>query len=103
MKRAPLSRCYFDYPTLLLTVVFYLSEAFAAINGSAFGRLETKLRFLAALGANSGIKLSGFTGRRFSLVTARLASLGLILESFFRIELLFTCCEYEFLSAVFAS
>ena len=86
---------------LLLTVVLHLGEAFAAVNGSALSRLETELCFLAALVAYGGIKLS-FTGRGFSLVTAGLASLRLILKSLFRVELLITRGENELLTAVLA-
>ena len=77
-------------------------EAFAAVNRSVARGLEGDLARLAAFSANGVEHLSGFAARILSLVTARLASLGLVLEALLRVEFLFTGGENEFVAAFLA-
>lgn len=77
-------------------------EALTAVNGSVAGRLERKLCFAAAFAAGSDEVLTLASFSILSLVAASLTALGLILEAFFSIELLLTCCEHKFLAAISA-
>ncbi len=78
--------------------------ALAAVNGAVFPRLEGNLGGLPAFGAD-GIKhltrtagsAAGFPG-----LTAGLAAGGLVLESLFGVEFLFTGGENELSTAVLA-
>ena len=56
-------------------------KAFAAVNRSVVRGSKGDLCFLAALCADCGVHFSGSFGSFLLLVSARLASLGLVLES----------------------
>ena len=86
----------------LLLLLFHFSEAFAAVNRSVVTWLEGNFSFASAVSACCCEHFSLFTVSILSLVAAFLASLRFILETFFSIEFLLTCCEYEFFSAFFA-
>ena len=90
-----------SYITVLLSVAFFL-EARAAINGSVTGGLERKLSLASALRAGSDEVLTLASFSILFLVAASLAALRLVLKALFSIELLLTCCEYKFLSAISA-
>ena len=101
---AAFSTSYVIYdPFAISLLLLHSCEALAAVYGSVAGGLERNLCFLAALSAHGGVHLSLCSGSVLSCVTASLASLGLVLEAFFSIELLLTCSENEFLSAILAN
>lgn len=81
-----------------------LGETFRAVNGLVAGGLEGNRVGLAAIVANYfeaaalGAAAGGFTVR-----SAALAAGGFVLEALFRIELLLTCGENEFASAILAN
>lgn len=77
-----------------------LGEAVAAINRAAFGGLKRHFAGLPAGSANGVEHLTLRTPRVFAGVTARFASLGLVHEPFFFVEILFACSKHEFLPAV---
>jgi len=86
-------------------------EALAAINRSVFSGLERNLCLLAACCASSREHFSAAVRRvrrsaaaiiGLACITAILASGGFIGEALFSIEILFTCSEDEFLSAISA-
>ena len=77
-------------------------EAFAAVNRSVARGLERDLARLAAFRANGVEHLSGFAAGVLSLVTARFASLGLVLEALLSVELLLTRREHEVRTAFLA-
>lgn len=87
-----------DLPLLFAT---HLSETVAAINGTVALRLKGNPCFPAAVGASGSKELSGATGRIFAGVTAGLAALRLILETVFRVKLLFTGGEHELIATFF--
>ncbi len=74
--------------------------AFAAVYRSVIRGLEGNLCFLATLCASGCKELSGSLACVLSCVAAGLASLGLILETAFCVELLLTCGENEFCAAI---
>ena len=78
------------------------SKALAAKNRSVAGGLERNLCFFSALSASYAEKLSLGLSCVLSLVTASLASLGLILEALLCKKLLFACCENKLLTAILA-
>ena len=77
-------------------------KAFAAVHRFAFGRIEGHFAGLAALGADGIEHLAIASGRSLAGVTAFFASLGFVLETLFRIELLLTGGEHEILAALLA-
>ena len=82
--------------------MFHFSIAVAAINRSVVAGLEGNLSFLAATCASGGEKFScGLAGVLLS-GTAGFASQGFVLKTFFCVEFLFTCGEYEFVTAILA-
>ena len=84
------------------SALFHLRETFAAINGSVRTRQEWDFRFLSTTCACCDVHFSLGLPGIFSYVAAVFASLGLVLESLFRVKLLVSDSKYEFLSAVFA-
>ena len=80
------------------------SEAFAVVYGAVFLGLERNLGGLSAFRANSVVHLTRSAGSAACLacLTAGLAAGGLVLESLFGIEFLFTCSENELSATVFA-
>ena len=80
------------------------SKAFAAIYGAILLRLERNLGRLSAFRANSVEHRTRTAGSTAGLarLTAGLAAGGLVLESFFGIEFLFTGSENELSATVFA-
>lgn len=91
------------YAALIGFLLLLLCKAFAAIYGSVFSGLEGYFRLGAAGGAGGGEVLSIRPAGSLSGRAAFFASLGFVLETLFRIELLLARCEYEFLSAFFAN
>ena len=77
-------------------------EALAAINRSVARGLERNLARLAAFRADGVEHFSLFATGVLSLRTAVLASLGFVLESLFRIELLLAGGEHELVAAFLA-
>ena len=79
-------------------------EALAAVYGTILSRLEGNLSGLSAFGADGIVHLARTAGSTagFTGLTASLAAGGLILESFFGIEFLFTGSENELSATVFA-
>ena len=86
-----------------LALILHLSVACAAVYRSIIGRLEGNLRNATAFCTSSLVHLALGLTACLSLVTAALASLGLVLEASFSIEFLFACGEYEFSAAIFAN
>lgn len=86
------------YDTSLLLLHF--SVALAAVYRSVTAGLEGNLCFLTASCAGSGVKLLLRLTGSLSCFTARLASLGLVLEPFLGVELLLACGEDELLAAI---
>lgn len=97
-----ISSIYLSQKLKLLLVLLHSGKALRAVYRSVVAGLERNFCFLTAVSANSCEHFLGFTACILSLVTACLASLGLILETLFCIEFLLTCCEYEFLAAFLA-
>ena len=88
---------------LVVALLFlHLGKALAAINRSVVSRLERHLSLGATGGADGGVHLSLLLGSILSGVTARLASLGLILEPSLGIKVLLTGSEHELRATVFA-
>ena len=85
-----------------LALVLHLSVACAAVYRSVVGRLEGNLRNTTATCTSSLVHLALGLTACLSLVTAALASLGLVLEALLCIELLLTCGEHELAAAVLA-
>jgi hypothetical protein len=83
-------------------LLLHSGEAFAAIYRSVVAGLERNLSFLAAVSANGGEHFSLFLVYVLSLVTAYLASLGLVLEALFCVEFLFAGGEHEIIAAFLA-
>lgn len=79
------------------------SKAFTAVHRFIRAGLERKNRFSAAVCTYSRISGPIASYSLFSRITASLASLGLVLKSLFSIEFLFTGCENEFVTAIFAN
>ena len=79
-------------------------KALAAVYGAVFLRLERNLGGLSAFRANSVVHLTRSAGSTAGLtrLTAGLAAGGLVLESLFGIEFLFTGSENELSATVFA-
>lgn len=94
-KRAPYIRSSF--------FACLFSETIAAINGTVVVRLKRNLAGFSASCTNS-IKHLSCASVCISLArcAARSATLRLIGKAFFSKKLLLTCCEGEFLSAIFA-
>ena len=78
-------------------------ETIAAVNRTIGFRLERNLCFAATGSAYCCIHLSGSGAAVLAGISARLASLGLILETFFSVEILLTCSEDKFCTTVFAN
>jgi hypothetical protein len=79
-----------------------LGKAFATVNRAVVPGTERNLAGCSAGSADSVKHFTlGFSGV-FAGIAAVLAACGFISESFFSEEVLFTCGEYEFLSAVSA-
>ena len=89
---------------MLLSLSATGGEALAAVYGTVFLRLERNLSRLSAFRANSVIHLTRSAGSTAGLtrLTAGLAAGGLVLESLFGIEFLFTGSENELSATVFA-
>jgi hypothetical protein len=87
---------------LKLVFAFHAGEAFAAIHRTVLTGFERNLRFVAAVGADSGVHFSFGSGSVFASVTARFAALGLVYKAFFGIEFLLTGGEHKFGAAFFA-
>ena len=85
-----------------LVVLLHCCEALAAINGTIIGGLEGNLCFFAAVCANSSKVFSCLLGSVLLSVSAGLASLGLVLETFLGIEFLLTCGEHKLLTTILA-
>ena len=85
-----------------LVVLLHCCEAIAAINGTIAGGLEGNFCFLAAVSASSGKILSCLSGSILLRVSAGLASLGFVLESFLGVEFLFTGGENELAATILA-
>ena len=83
--------------------LLHLCEALAAVYGTVGFGLEGNLCLAAACCANCGKELTGTTGCILACVTARFATLGLILEAALCIELLLTCGENELLTTFLAN
>ena len=94
-------RCFKILGSALLCFL-HLGKALAAVNGTVSLGLEGNLCFLSAGCASRSEELSRTVALLFTLVAAFLAALRLILEASLGIELLLSCCEYEFSSAFFA-
>ena len=79
-------------------------KALTAVYGTVFLRLERNLGGLSAFRANSVVHLTRSAGSTAGLtrLTAGLAAGGLVLESLFGIEFLFTGSENELSATVFA-
>ena len=78
-----------------------LCEALAAVNRSVLAGLERNASLAAAACTYGSEHFLG--GLVLSGIAAVLASLGLVLESLFCVELLLACCEYELVTAVLAN
>ena len=83
-------------------LIFRCCKAFAAVYRSVACGLERNLSLFSTLSALNCEKLSLGLSCVLSLVTASLASLGLVLEALLCIKLLFACCESELLTAILA-
>ena len=77
-------------------------KALAAVDSLTLSRIERNLAFLAAISANCIEHLSCTLCTVLASITARLASLGLVLEALLCIELLLTGSEHEVLTAILA-
>ena len=80
-------------------------EAFAAVDGTIFLRLEGNLGRTAALSTDRVIhhtRSAGSRAIRLAGLTAGLTAGGLVLEALFGVEFLFPGGEHEFLATVFA-
>ena len=86
----------------LLRCRLLFGKAFAAVNGSVFTGLEGNLCNAAAFVTGSFEPFAFAAVGVFACITASLAALGLVYETFFSIEFLFACCEYEFFAAFLA-
>ena len=83
-------------------VVLVILETSAAIDGAVVSRYEGNLGGRTALGTDCVIHFAlGVTGV-LAVAAAVLAADGLILETLFRIKLLFARREYEFRTTIFA-
>ena len=76
-------------------------KAFAAVNRSVVRGSKGNLCFLAALCADCGVHFSGSFGSFLLLFSARLASLGLVLESARRVKFPFHGRETDFCPPLF--
>jgi hypothetical protein len=81
---------------LELLLFLHLSVALAAINRAVFAGTEGNLRVSATAVAGRGEHLAVRAGCVLALVTASLASLGLVHEASLSVELLLTSGEDEF-------
>ena len=95
-----LKRVHSDFLDLLF--LLHSSKAFAAVYGSVVRRLEGNESGTTALMTGGFEEFLLGLAYVFALITARLASLGLVLEALFSIEFLFSCGEYEIVATVFA-
>ena len=80
----------------------HLCEAFAAVYRSVIAWLERNLSNSAAVSA-SCFKHFLCSACILLCVTASLAALWFVYETFFSIEFLFAGCEHEFCSAILAA
>ncbi len=80
----------------------FLCEAFAAINRSVFAGLEGNFCNAAAFVTGSFEPFAFAATGVLACITASLAALRFVYETFFSIEFLFACCEYEFCAAFLA-
>ena len=90
---------------MLELLALHRGEAFAAIDGAIFPRLEGHLRLGAAIGAYGVVHFPRavvVVPRSLVSLTAFTAAGGLILEALFGVEFLFTGSEYEFIATVTA-
>ena len=105
IKKRPLGfeRAFFDFilPELL-AAGSSLREALAAVHGLVGLGLKGHSCLAAAFRADGSEELSGAAGSVFACITASLAALRIVYETFFSIEFLFACCEYELVSAFLA-
>ena len=85
-----------------LVVLLHCCEAIAAVNRAIAGGLEGNLCFFAAVSASGGEILSCLSGSVLLCVSAGLASLGFVLETFLGVEFLFTSGEYELVATILA-
>ena len=85
-----------------LLLLLHSCIAVAAVYGSVAVGLEGNLSFFTAVSACGGEEFSCGLCSVLSCIAAGFASLGLVLEAFFCIEFLFTGCENEFVTAIFA-
>ena len=79
-----------------------LCEAFAAVNGSVFAGLEGNFCNAAAFVTGSFEPFAFAATGVLACITASLAALRFVYETFFSIEFLFACCEYDFCAAFLA-
>ena len=83
-------------------LLLHCSIALAAIYGSVVLGLKGDLCFAAAVSANSCKEFLSSLTCILTCIAASLASLGLVLEASFCIELLLACGEYEISAAILA-
>ena len=101
-KQTPFGFAERGYRSNYKLLLFHFSVAIAAINGSVIAGLEGNFCFFAATSASSCEKFSLGLGRVFLSVAASFASLRFVLETFFCVEFLFACSEYELVTAFLA-
>lgn len=90
---------------LLLIFTLLLLEALAAVYRAILTGLERNLARISAACANCIIHLAlepAFASLGFTLVTASLATKGLVLKTLLGIKFLLSGSKSEFLSAIFA-
>lgn len=88
---------------LLLLLSLHCCKAIAAINRSVACGLERNLCFATAVSASCCKVFSLRSGCVLSCITARLASLGFVLESFRSIKFLLFSCENKLVFAIFTN
>lgn len=86
-----------------LVFAFHFRKALAAVYRSVLSGFERNLCLFAASSANSGEHFSFRSRIVFACVTASFASLRLVYEAFFSVELLLAGSEYEFRATLFAN
>ena len=101
-KQTPFGRPKGEIACVTILLLFHFCVAVAAINGSVIAGLERNFCFLAATSASGGEEFSGGLACILLSGTAGFASQGFVLETFFCVEFLFACGEYEFVAAILA-
>ena len=95
--------CFQICKNYLCVLALLSGIALAAENRAIVRRLERNLCLFAALCASGGEEFAGALTGVLASVAASLATLGLILEALLCVELLLTCGENEFLTAILAN